>query len=581
MHQIFRLTLVAALCILPSCAQVQAEPLGDPVMDRPTLRSLGMYWLIKGDDNRTGKVDVEYRKAGGGKWQAGYPLFRVETEGQQRAGKEAKPQIPAGGTLLAGSIVMLDPGTDYEIKLTLTDDGKKIEKTLKGRTRAEPVAPNPPSGPLHVIPGDGGGAGTKENPFRGLAAADAAARPGDTILIHKGTYTGTFTVKRSGEEGKPIVYRAAGDGEAVIDALDADGKLSPRGISATGISDVWFEGLTIRNAQWGIVMNEGARMVVRRCHIKDVEYGMTATSNSTGRVLDFFITDNTIEGPATWPRTKGIEDARGIQITGAGHVIAWNRVSGFADAIDTMPSQRCDSIDIHNNEISEMTDDGIETDYSHRNVRVFHNRLTNVFQGISTQPVFGGPIYIFRNAMYNIEVEPFKMHNAPSGAILFHNTSVKSRYPLVLWTSDQPSNCISRNNLFIGTQANHAIEVTAPMRDCDFDYDGFGGGPFGSFMVWAKKPYATVEDVRANAPVEKHLTIVNPAKAFATSIRPPEDFKIQQKIGHDLRLSPKSEAVDAGQVLPGFNDGFAGKGPDLGALELGQELPQYGPRAAK
>jgi hypothetical protein len=31
-------------------------------------------------------------------------------------------------------------------------------------------------------------------------------------------------------------------------------------------------------------------------------------------------------------------------------------------------------------------------------------------------------------------------------------------------------------------------------------------------------------------------------------------------------------------VLPNVNDGFSGKAPDLGALELGQQLPVYGPR---
>ena len=36
--------------------------------------------------------------------------------------------------------------------------------------------------------------------------------------------------------------------------------------------------------------------------------------------------------------------------------------------------------------------------------------------------------------------------------------------------------------------------------------------------------------------------------------------------------------TDAGKVLPGFNDGYAGKAPDLGAYELGVELPHYGPR---
>jgi hypothetical protein len=31
-------------------------------------------------------------------------------------------------------------------------------------------------------------------------------------------------------------------------------------------------------------------------------------------------------------------------------------------------------------------------------------------------------------------------------------------------------------------------------------------------------------------------------------------------------------------VIPNVNDGFAGSAPDLGALEVGQPLPIYGPR---
>lgn len=46
----------------------------------------------------------------------------------------------------------------------------------------------------------------------------------------------------------------------------------------------------------------------------------------------------------------------------------------------------------------------------------------------------------------------------------------------------------------------------------------------------------------------------------------------------DFRLRPGTAAIDRGVALPNINDGFAGKAPDLGALELGQPLPTYGPR---
>jgi hypothetical protein len=37
-------------------------------------------------------------------------------------------------------------------------------------------------------------------------------------------------------------------------------------------------------------------------------------------------------------------------------------------------------------------------------------------------------------------------------------------------------------------------------------------------------------------------------------------------------------AVDAGVRLPGVNDDFTGRAPDLGAYEVDRALPSYGPR---
>ena len=47
-----------------------------------------------------------------------------------------------------------------------------------------------------------------------------------------------------------------------------------------------------------------------------------------------------------------------------------------------------------------------------------------------------------------------------------------------------------------------------------------------------------------------------------------------------MTLTGVCNAVDAGVILPNINDGFVGTAPDLGAYELGQPLPTYGPRPA-
>jgi hypothetical protein len=123
------------------------------------------------------------------------------------------------------------------------------------------------------------------------------------------------------------------------------------------------------------------------------------------------------------------------------------------------------------------------------------------------------------------------------------------------------------------------MNFDAPMIDCDFDYDGFGGGPWDIFMKWNRVFYKTIDDVRARSPVERHAAAVDAANVFASGIERPADVNRQfdpAKI--DLRLKEGSAAVDAGEVLPTVNDGFIGKAPDLGAYELGSPLPHYGPR---
>ena len=40
------------------------------------------------------------------------------------------------------------------------------------------------------------------------------------------------------------------------------------------------------------------------------------------------------------------------------------------------------------------------------------------------------------------------------------------------------------------------------MVDCDFDYDGFGGGPWPAFLKWNEGRYATLAEAQANLPNE-------------------------------------------------------------------------------
>jgi hypothetical protein len=483
------------------------------------------------------------------------------------------------GNLFAGSVFDLKPGTEYELKLVLSDpDGGAANRILTARTRPVPVAPRPQR-VLHVVPGAGGGTGAQSDPLRGLTAANAISRPGDHFLIHAGVYNGTFLAEKSGSPNAPIVWRGAGDGETVI-----DGQGSERAVSANDVRNVFFGRLSFRNAHYGMVAHGAGNLVVQQCHFYGNGYGFTAARGSERGI---YVADNTIEGLSTWP-VKGPrgdeEDRRGVQIGGEGHDVCYNRVTGFGkvygDGIDIAGPGPNRAIDIYNNDISACTDDAIELDTGWSNVRAFRNRITDCFQGISTQPVYGGPAYIFRNAMYNLDYTPFKMHNNSQGMLYFHNTIVKRGMPWPLYTSAEVRNAVSRNNLFIGTQAEYAMEVTAPMVHCSFDYDGFGGGPFDLFAKWTGERYATFAEFRARSGIEQHAALVDPATVFASGVMPPQDYSRQSPVAaNNLRLGANSAAIDAGATLPNLNDGYRGKAPDLGAYEYGAEYPRYGPRS--
>jgi len=569
---------ILLLCAAPNWAGNESVP-GALEPELPTLHCLGFRWLIAGDDNGNALVSTRYRRAGESDWRPAMPFFRVESAAME----ERKP--PAGVTMHAGSIFNLTPDTTYEVELELRDpDGGSETRQLTVRTWKEPEAPAPLR-TLHVAPPDASqkpastsGAGSAGDPFRGIAAADAAAQPGDLMLLDAGAYPGPVTFTKSGTEEAPILWQAAGDGEVVIEGPE-DG----RAASASGLKHVIFEGLTIRNATGGMNLTHSSSVTVRRCHFLQVHSGIQAD----GQQEHLFISDNVFEGLCRWGEKPTTED-RAVELSGMGHVVAYNRISGFKDGIDTRPPYPVRAVDIHNNDISECVDDGIELDYSEENTRAYQNRLTNCTMGISFQPVRGGPAYAVRNVLYNIGLESFKLHLSPpgpgrmtSGGVILQNTVVKTNVPVRVWSNEGPAHhYYLRNNLLVGGEAPYAIELTCPIEESDWDYDAYVGGPFARFARWNGKTYASLDEFQAAAGEEKHgLVLPWSGDLFASGVARPTDLAEQYPTTvNDLRLGPRSPAIDRGVVLPSISDGYRGQAPDLGAVEEGDPLPHYGPR---
>src|ERR1700757_4234435 len=107
---------------------------GEFIIDPPTLINLGFEWMIQGDDNRNAAVAVTYRKKGESPWRQGMPLLRLQNE-EIFQGDRLDVVSP---NMFAGSILDLEPDTEYEARFVLSDpDGVQgaAEKTVTVRTR--------------------------------------------------------------------------------------------------------------------------------------------------------------------------------------------------------------------------------------------------------------------------------------------------------------------------------------------------------------------------------------------------------------------------------------------------------------
>lgn len=510
----------------------------------PTIHHLAVEWEITGDDDLDGVVAVSFRKAGERGWREGFPLRRVPA-GQSRT----TTPVFTWKNRHSGSIFDLQPNTAYEIRLRLTDpDGVEgaergaaaVERTVQVRTRPVP-----------------GGAGD-------------AAKP--RVIELPAGEQGVLRPEVSGTKERPLLYRSR-DGKAQYSQIDLRDR-----------EWVYVEGVRVVNPTGRAVQLAGAKnCAVLRCRI-DALYGVVASKPGA---TDCYIADNTITGTTPWTSeamgADGKNEGEGIQVTGPGNVICYNRVKGFRDAIsffeDTAAGEQV-CIDVYNNDISVGADDAIEADFAMGNCRILRNRITNSFVGLSSQPGLGGPTYFIGNVMYNLTYVPFKLHRFSEGDVILHNTAVKVGDGLACFSGAPFDHAYFRNNLCIGGKAEklqwgnysagagNAANIASVGPHCSFDYDAVGsvggvqGGTIGGATFSTVEPHGIIVDMRV----------------FASSSVAFPDPPVPERAPADLRPRPGSAVVDAGMRLPNINDGFRGKAPDIGALEAGQALPHYGPR---
>lgn len=543
-----------------------------------TYQSIGLYWNPAAG-SITNAAKVEYRKVGQTAWKQGRNLwYDIRAIGDRPSEYR-------------GSIVMLEAGTSYEVKLTLAS-GQTTILTSTTWTDPEklPIARTVtiPSGGSYTIPANGGGTAS------GYVLYTAA--PGSTITAS--------TVKTDNQNGVNV------DASYVI-----------------------VRGLTVKGGMNGIaVRNDAHHVVVDRNDISawgpdcpagpgkcgtDPWSGVRAGANNDGAFHHISVQrnkmhhpnyhanlwcegNNEAENPDSSEHPHGV---RGISFPPGAYnnVIRYNEITSNLNQLfnDGMGNDKnfsasgfpdADS-DINGNIITDVADDAIEAEGGNQNVRIWGNYIDKTFIGIGNATTSVGPVYIFRNVMDRSERCPrqnkgssldgysnrpsyspkefIKIDDTPKAApkaggggfrFVVHNTLLKqpnasgamSGFYITKQETGELRNTFSRNNIFNVKANAYGGHVSAKYIDTDLNYD------LGSQNA-------------NNAPVGTNFLIGLPL--YVTG------HGDSNGRGGMYQLAPNSPGYNAGQPLANFNDGFAGTAPDIGAHEAGAAKMEFGVNA--
>ena len=153
----------------------------------------------------------------------------------------------------------------------------------------------------HVaVDGSDDAPGTAAAPWATLQQAADSVAPGDTVVVHPGSYRGMH-LTRSGTTEAPITFRA--DAGTVVDEENAR---TPDGINLEGASFVVVEGFEARGLQRAGLRAVNCEAVVFRNN--------GATDNGKWGILTGFCDDLLIEGN----RCSGSVDEHGIYVSNSG-----------------------------------------------------------------------------------------------------------------------------------------------------------------------------------------------------------------------------------------------------------------------
>jgi hypothetical protein len=518
-----------------------------------TFHSIGLYWTPPSDPGEAG-CQVRYRKSVDADWKEALAMW-----------------YDSRNTECRGSIVQVEPGTDYNVQFSMPGQSPVRELTTKTWSESFPIAKtvylNSGSQQINITEGGSASGYVLYTSAPGTQAVIDVANNADFNIAISVPYV---IVRGLVLKGAKIdgVRLLPGTSDVVIEDNDISGWGRYRSTNAAG----WQLGVEMDAAVRAQCGNDWIstgkptleRTVIQRNKLHDPRYGANSWD---------------------WGHPDGPQ-AVTYSYCGGNHVIRYNEIWGsdghyFNDALGGEDNfsdggfPNADS-DIYGNKISHTWDDGIEAEGANRNVRIWGNYLDQTATGIASTVVHRGPLYIFRN-VYNrsrfLSQVPldsddrstfFKAGEAGGYGRgrrwVFHNTMLQAKQagitnPLgggmgLSGNTGQPlTNTVSRNNIFQVWKPNWpSIEQQSGSTGNDANYDLYNGG-IGSF-----------------AGAEANGMVGSPIYATGNGW--------ENWAGGNYQLAPNSPGYGKGAPIPNFNDTSAA--PDTGAHQSGTPAMKFG-----
>ena len=539
-------------------------------LERATPEQIGLYMPLAAGVPAAARATVRYREPGG-EYRDAHPLFRITPDWIE----SSAPMAPVDA--FAGTIFDLMPGATYEVEIAI-DLGSSVEMTNTMVTTR----------PLPAV----AGAATQTADADLQTAFDALA-PGDVLEIADGTYDvdGLF-LGVSGTPAAPITIRGASrDGvvlrnpgrvlqlqaanHLILERMTLEGSGTDSGTDASSVGISFWNGEVQEN------------VTMRDLVVRGVDQAIVASGPTHG----ILIYDCVLEGNNTWTQELIESNATwnddGIRIPGTGNCAFDNTLRGFGDSLAVTNGVFSAAVYFYRNVIAMTGDDACEGDYGTRNMGFYDNHVSNCSTLLSLDPLWGGPLYCFRNVCINSVRGPFKLNNTNSGFFIYNNTIVRtegtSGWGWVQFNNGELRGWAFRNNLLVyqGSSGNLLAVESGGNDPIDFTHNGWfpdgsvwwtnSGGSYGSL--------GEARGVEATTPLFSGSTqrhegdVLVEANPFENAIPLGADHLSEVTELWVPTLASGSVANAAGVAIAGVTDGFSGAAPDLGAVMAGRRVP--------